>query len=385
LDILKKINKEKLIAWRRHFHMYPEIAYQEFESQQYILDQLKAYPELEVHTPAGTSVVAVLKAAKPGKVVGLRADFDALPIEETADVPFKSKNPGKMHACGHDFHAAMLLGAVDTLYAMKDELCGTIKFIFQHAEEVEPGGAIEIVNSGILDDVEAFYGAHVSAGDACGVIAAASGPIYAAADVFEINISGKGGHAARPDATIDTLLVGTEIVQALNYIVSRNVPSINRSVLTVGMFRAGSAFNIIPDTAEIQGTVRTYNAETRALITRRIHEITDNICAAYGATASVVYNNGYEPVYNDEYLYEVFKKTVQAYLPETTLEKFEPIMGGEDFSAYKKIAPIFFAGVGAKDEAAEPVGHHNPRLILNEGCLPIGCALYVTMAMALGK
>lgn len=381
MDIRSLINEESIINWRRHFHMYPEVAFKEFEGAKYIADELAKFPGIEVLRPTETSVVGVLKGGKPGKVIGLRADFDALPIEEEADVPFKSKNPGVMHACGHDFHAAMLLGAAQVLHKIKDELCGTVKFIFQHAEEVDPGGASQIIATGVLDDVGVFYGAHVSADDPVGIVAAAPGPVYANADFVSVKIQGKGAHAARPDQGIDTILVGAEVVQALNFIVSRNVRSADRAVLTIGIFHAGTAENIIPDSAHIAGTVRTYTPEVRDLMEERINQVTKGICDAYGAKATVNYERGYSAVVNDDELYDFFTKLVPEVLPDVNMKVMEPIMGAEDFSAYGKIAPALFAGIGASVAGEVRYGHHHPKVQFNEKALPIGAALYIAFAL----
>jgi amidohydrolase len=248
--------------------------------------------------------VAVLKGGKPGKTVGLRADFDALPVTEEADVAFKSKVPGVSHACGHDCHAAMLLGALDALYQVKDELHGTIKFIFQHGEEAVPGGALEIVKSGVLDDVQAFYASHVFPDALPGVVKCSPGTMTANTDFFRITIVGKGTHGAQPEKGIDSLLVGTEVVQAINFIVSRSVSAFENAVITVGSFHAGTAPNIVPHTAEIKGTVRTMDPKVRDFIEQKISDSANGICSAYGAKCTFHYERGYASVINDEALCE---------------------------------------------------------------------------------
>ena len=384
MDIKKMIDNGKLVAWRRHFHMYPELAFQEHESTKYIVAQLEQYPGVKILRPTKTGVVAVLKGGLPGKTVGLRADFDALPITEEADVEFKSKNPGAMHACGHDCHAAMLLGAVDVLYKIKDKLPGTVKFIFQHAEELPPGGATDFVKSGVLDDVDVFYGSHVASDTPVGVIKTGWGPMYANTDTFKMSIKGKGCHAASPHKGIDTLLIGLEVVQALNYIVSRNVPPAEPAVLTVGAFNAGAVANIVPDTAEIKGTVRTYNSEVRDMIVQKVKDLANGICTAYGATCTVDFVQGYAAVINDEDLYTFFNKIATDTLPDIKIEPAKPVMGGEDFSAYGAIAPAFFSGIGAMAEDGEVFPGHHPKYKINEACLPIGCALYIAFALRAG-
>ena len=381
IDINKLIDSEKLVAWRRHFHMYPEIGFCEHEGAKYIAAELANYPEIEVFHPSGTSVVAVLKGDKPGKVLGLRADFDALPITEEADVEFKSKNPGVMHACGHDCHAAMLLGAVDALYKIKDQLPGTVKFIFQHAEELPPGGALGIIKSGILDDVQAFYGGHIQTDTPVGTVKGIDGPTYANTDSFGVTIQGKGTHAASPQTGTDPLLIGTEIVQALNFIVSRSIAPRDSAVVTVASFHAGTADNIIADTAEMRGTVRSYEPAVRDLIEQKIHSIAKGICDAYDATCTVDYKRGYSAVVNDAVLYELFKEIITDDLHGVNLAVAKPGMGGEDFSEYGTIAPAFFSGIGGAFLDKENFPHHHPKFAIDEASLPIGCGTYVAFAL----
>ena len=381
MNILENINNEKVTQWRRHFHMYPELAYNEFETTMHIVEVAQAYPGLEILRPTPTGAVVVLKTGKPGPVIGLRADIDALPILEEADVPFKSKNDGVMHACGHDCHTAMLLGALDALYHQRDNLKGTIKFIFQHAEEKPPGGASQICKSGVLDDVQIFYGCHVFLNEPAGTVTSISGPLMANTDSFDILVQGKGTHAARPEKGIDSLLIGTEIVQAINYIVPRQVSAGEKAVITVGAFNSGNIHNVVPDTAEIKGTVRTYDKEVRELIEKRIKAMAEGICLAYGATCEVEYGGGYDSVVNTEDLNQFFRKTAKKYIPDIIIAEMEALMGGEDFSEYSKIAPSHFVGIGAKPKEGEKYGGHHPKFEVDEDCLPIGAALYAAIAL----
>jgi len=383
VDIKNLVDEKKIINWRRYIHMYPEVAFTEVETAKYIVNELANYPDLEIHRPSGNAVVAVLKGAKPGKIIGLRADFDALPVNEEADVEFKSKNPGVSHLCGHDCHAAMLLGAVDALYKIKDELAGTVKFIFQHAEELPPGGAKGIVESKILNDVEAFYAAHVFPDDPVGIVKSATGPVSANSDMFAIKIFGKGTHAAMPETGIDPLLIGAQIVQALNFIVSRNVSAFERAVLTVGAFNAGTSFNIIPDTAEIKGTIRTFSADVRDLMEKRMKEVAEGICKANGAVCEIDYKRGYSSTINDEKLHELFCKTIEKTYPDLKIAEMKPMMGGEDFSAYGSIAPTLFAGLCAGPASGEVFMNHHPKFNINEEVLPIGTAIAVAFALEL--
>jgi len=381
MDIINLLDIKKIVAWRRHIHMHPEVAFKEFETTAYLIAELSKYPGIKIHRPAATGLIAVLEGARPGKVIGLRADIDALPITEEADVDFASKNPGVMHACGHDCHAAMLLGAVDALYKMKDKLHGTIKFIFQHAEELDPGGAVDMAKSGLLDDVDAFFGTHVFVDAPAGVIKAAAGSVSANTDMFWIKIFGKGTHAALPEKGIDSLLLGTEVVQALNFIVSRNISAFDNAVVTIGAFNAGNAHNIVPDTAEILGTVRTVNRETRDMIEKRITDIAKGICAAYGAHCEIKYTRGYSAVINDENLCRYVKNIAEKTLPDVKVKTMEPMMGGEDFYVYGTIAPAFFLSIGTRPKGDGDFQLHHPKFFVDEDALPIGAAMYAAFAV----
>ena len=382
MEFLNSAVNEKVINWRRFMHKYPEISFKEEKTAAYIAGEIAKYEGVEIFKPAGNSIVAVLTGGKPGKVVALRADFDALPIVEEADVPFKSENVGVMHACGHDCHAAMLLGALDVLHGRRDELPGRVVFIFQHAEELLPGGAQEIVKSGILGQfgIEAFFAVHVFPDAPVGTVKISPGNMMANTDAFKINIQGRGAHGAMPETGIDTLLIGTEVVQALNFITSRYVAAFDNAVLSIGKFSAGTAPNIIPDTAVIEGTVRSMKPKTRDMIENRVKEMAKNICAAYGGTCSVDYLRGYTSVYNDDRLCREFKEVIAKTLPELNMVDMLPLMGGEDFSAYQAIAPTLFLSLGAMPASGEWYINHHPKFELNEDVLPVGTALYAVFA-----
>ena len=380
MSLDKKIDAEKVLAWRRHLHRHPEVGYAERETTAYIEKELKAYPGIEIRRPTPTGLVAVLKGG-PGPVVGLRADIDALPIQEEADVPFRSANDGAMHACGHDCHAAMLLGAADLLHSRRGALGGTVKLIFQHAEEVPPGGASELCASGLLNDVQAFYGAHVFVSKPAGTIMTAAGHIFANTDNFDIAIQGKGTHAARPECGIDSLLVGAQVVQALNNIVSRQVSPFSEAVVTVGAFNSGSIHNVVPDTAKIMGTVRTYDKELHAKIQSSIKALTEGICQGHGAACTVEFGGGYDCVYNSEALHGFFNKAAKKHLPAIQIAEMLPLMGGEDFGEYSKIAPSYFASIGGMPKGGAVYGGHHPKFEIDEDCLPIGAALYAAFAL----
>ncbi|MDR1467435.1 MAG: amidohydrolase [Oscillospiraceae bacterium] len=383
INVDEFINQQKIVEWRRHFHMFPELSFQEYETTKYIIEQLSNYPELDILRPTKTGLIAVIKGEKPGKVVALRADIDALPIQEETDVEFKSKNPGIMHACGHDCHAAMLLGAIDVLYRIKNELSGTIKFIFQHAEEDgRSGGAEEFVKSGFLNDVEAFYGSHVFPEFSVGVVLAGSGPVWASSDAFNIEVIGKGGHAAYPEKAVNPIIIGAEIVRALNLIISNDVIANESAVVTVGSFHAGTMSNIIPNSCEIKGIVRAHQPRVREFIEQKIKLLLDDVDTSYGTKCKLTYSYGYSAVINDENLYHLLKKIATEYLPNIKIEEMNPTMYAEDFSAYRAIAPSFFACIGSKPDSDEYFELHHSRFNINEKVLAIGTALYVEFALS---
>ena len=255
--------KDQLIEWRRHFHKNPELSFEETNTSQFVYETLKSFGELEVSRPTKTSVVARLMGDNPGQTLGLRADMDALPIQEENEFEFNSTNPGVMHACGHDGHTAMLLGAAKILSEQKDELSGEIKFIFQHAEELPPGGAQELVEAGVMDDVDYIVGLHLMSTLPKGNIGIAHGPITSNSDTFDLKIIGKGGHSSQPENSVDPVVMGAQVINNLQHIVSRNTDPAERLVVSTTTLRAGMAKNVIPGFVEIGGSVRSFNNTVR--------------------------------------------------------------------------------------------------------------------------
>lgn len=370
LFALLEENYEEIVQLRRYFHQHPELSFEEVETPKYIA----AYHTKLGHDVrtgvGGRGVVAKLTGGKPGKTIALRADFDALPIQEERDVPYRSEVPGVMHACGHDGHTAQLLGLAKALNAMKDELEGTVVFIHQHAEEVPPGGAIAMIEDGCLDGVDAIFGTHLWATDPYGTVATKSGPIMAAADRFDIHIQGKGGHGANPHVTKDAIVIGSQLVTNLQQIVSRRVNPQDPAVVSVASFEAKNGFNIIADRATLTGTVRTFNEETRASIEQEIDRIAKGTCLAADATYDYTYSRGYPPLVNDETLANYVIETAKSVPEVTDVQIAEPHMGGEDFAYYVKHVPGAFFFVGAADpewDIAYP--HHHPKFSINEKAL----------------
>lgn len=370
--------KEQLIEWRRHFHRYPELSFQEEKTSQFIYDILQTIPHLEISRPTKYSIMARLTGKRPGKTIAIRADMDALPIREENQFEFVSKNPGVMHACGHDGHIAMLLGTVYTLVEQREKIQGEIRFLFQHAEENFPGGAGEMVAAGVMEDVDYIIGAHLWASLEVGKVGVIYGPAMAAPDVFKITIEGKGGHAGIPHETVDSIAIGTQVVTQLQQIVSRLTNPLDSLVVSVTQFHAGTTHNVIPEQAKIEGTVRSLKHELREQTAQRIENIVKHITEAYGATYHYSYEYGYRPVVNDEWVTQLVENTALELYGRERVSRLQPTMAGEDFSAFLQKAPgtFFFIGAGNKEKGIV-YPHHHPRFTIDEDALPIGVEVFV--------
>lgn len=369
----------ELVTFRRDLHMYPELSFEEVETPAKIANYLKELG-LEVKTGVGgRGVVGLLKGGKPGKTVALRADFDALPIQDQKDVPYKSRVPGVMHACGHDIHTAGLLGVAKVLSEHREELAGNVVFIHQFAEELAPGGAKPMIEDGCLEGVDVIYGAHVWASMPVGVVGVKDGFTMAASDAFDVEIQGKGGHGATPHVTVDPVVAGSQLVLNLQQIVSRKVDPLKPAVVTVGSFHSGQAFNVIPDTAKITGTVRTFNEDVRDLIEKEIGKTVQATCDQAGATATYSYRRGYPALWNDPRETDRLEQVAQAVVGEENVKRMQSIMGGEDFAYYLQERPgtFFFVGGGNSDiDAVFP--HHHPKFDVDEKAMLITGKCFIT-------
>ncbi|MBM4761756.1 amidohydrolase [Bacillus sp. B15-48] len=387
--ITQEIDKvfHDVIEWRRYLHKHPELSFQEHNTADYVYSVLEGFGSFELSRPTKTSVLARLKGANPGKVIALRADMDALPIHEETGLPFASVNDGVMHACGHDAHTAMLLGAAKILKEHKDALSGEIVFIFQHAEELPPGGAREMVAAGVLDGVDQVLGIHLMTTLPYRTIGIRHGAISSASDIFEITVQGKGGHASTPELTTDPLAIGAQIVTGLNHIVSRSIAPLQSGVVSVTRFHGGgAALNVIPDTVNIGGSVRTLNESVRELIKTRIREIAEGIAKAHGAEAKVEYTYGYNSVVNEKELTDKVACLIQEKFPDRNLEWIDPMLGGEDFSAFSDEKPGCFIMVGAKnDEKGIIYPHHHPKFDVDESAMKDGLKFHVLAALTLAN
>jgi amidohydrolase len=370
---------DDVVAWRRHLHRHPELSFEERETAAFVAATLEGFGDgLEVERPAENSVVARLRTGRPGPVVALRADIDALPIDEQSGVEFASENAGVMHACGHDAHTAMLLGAARLLSEAREDLPGgELRFVFQPAEELAPGGARDLVAAGVLEGVDLVYGCHLWTPLALGNVAAMPGPFMAAADFFTLAITGRGGHGGLPHLADDTVAIGAQVVTNLQHVVSRRVDPLERAVLSVGAFHAGDAPNVLPDRAELAGTVRTFDAAVRERMPVLIEAVVRGVTSAHGASYELDYRLGYHPVVNDERATALVRDAIGA----EALTDLAPIMGGDDFSAYLAEAPGCYAFIGAgSEESGATFPHHHPRFRIDERALETGVRLHVDVA-----
>jgi len=374
----QKVPADKIVEWRRQIHQNPELSFKETNTSNYVAEVLRSFGNIEVQRPAATSVLGILRGARPGKTVAFRADMDALPVQEETGLPFASTVQGVSHACGHDAHTAMLLGTAATLSKMQKDIVGTVYFIFQHAEEQDPGGSQEIIKSGALRDVEAFFGMHVFSGFSAGHIGILpKGAASTTADGFSLKIQGKGSHGSMPQLGIDPVVTGAEIVIALQTIVSRNVAPGETAVVSIGRFQAGTAPNVIPDTAELAATIRTISEPTRQLVAERVKTIVDSIAKAHGATYKLDYFYSYPAVQNDPALVDLAKASAAKILGAAQVHDVPRMPASEDFARYTDIAPSCFLELGV---GSGPANHH-PKFNLDEGALTNGVKAQVQIIL----
>lgn len=380
-DLIESV-KEEVIEWRRYLHKYPELSFHEEKTAQFVYETLQTFGDLEISRPTKTSVVARLIGQQPGKVIALRADMDALPIEEENNFDFVSQNSGVMHACGHDGHTAMLLGTAKILLGLKEQIKGEVRFIFQHAEEVFPGGAEELVQAGVMDEVDVVIGSHLWSPLEIGKIGVAFGPMMASADTFSLVISGNGGHAGFPHQTVDSIAIGAEVVTNLQHIVSRATDPLDNLVVSVTQFIGGTAINVIPDSVHIQGSVRCFDSKLRETVPTLMERVIKGVTEAHGATYKFNYHFGYRAVINDENITSVIENTVRDVLGDEAFERIKPVMGAEDFSAYQQKGPGTFFFIGAGNVEKDIIyPHHHPRFTIDEDALQNGVKIFVHAAM----
>ena len=378
---LKDVAKQVVLD-RRHLHMHPEVRFQEVETSRYVAERLRSL-NVDVRHPVGkTGVIGLIRGAKSGKTLMLRADMDALPIDEENDVPYKSTRSGVMHACGHDGHTAILMGVAQVLTQRAGRLNGDLKLCFQPAEEGS-GGALAMIEDGVLDapKPDVVVGLHLAQWLPVGTVAVSPGPIHATPTRLEIDVQGQGGHAAAPHRCVDSVLVAAQIVVALHQIVAREVNPLDRAVITIGSSHAGTTYNVIADTAELRGTIRAYDEGMRDFLRRRIEEVATGVARSMRAEAVVRTMPGPPPVVNDPEVAAVVEKIARETAGVTEVGPCEPSMGADDVAEYLKRVPGCYFWLGTRNESRGITGeHHHPRYDLDEAALPLGVELLARVA-----
>lgn len=385
VEFIKEIENyfESLVELRRYLHQYPEASYQEDETSAFVESYLKQLKHAEIIKPVGTSVIAIFRSQKAKKKIGLRADMDALPIhEELMDLDYRSKNEGYMHACGHDGHTAMLLIACQWFNDHIDQLDSDIYCIFQHAEELQPGGARAIMDTSILDDLDFIYGQHFNPGLPLGYVDIKEGAVTTNSDDYQITIQGIGGHSSKPSQAINPVNVASLIIQAINEIPSQVIDSQEPAVISNTFIQSGhpTALNIISDQLTLAGNIRTFDISVANLIEQRIHQVVKGISEAYGVSYQFTYRKGARAVINNKSSSQSVKAIAKAVRIDKVVS-LKPEMFGEDFSAYSQVIPATFALIGSSTSEATSYPLHHPRFNIDEKALLVGLKMLVGIAL----
>ena len=377
--------QEEIVAMRRELHKIPELGFNLPKTREFVVKKLEEIGIPYTLSEKDSSIIATMKCGKPGKVLALRADMDALPITEDTGLSFTSEHPGCMHACGHDTHTAMLLGAIKVLYPHREELSGEIRFLFQTAEELAKGSAIVIENGG-MEGVDAVFGIHIGSildkSIPCGTIACIPGPIMASYDRFVIDVKGVGCHASTPEKGVDPINIAAHIVLALQTINAREIAATDAGVVTMGMIRGGEQYNAIPSTVHIEGTTRALKEDIRQKLAKRIGEIAKTTAEAFGGTVDYTMDWGAPPVINDKEMAVFAQDAIRDIFGEHMITFREsPNMGGEDFALYLQKAPgafMFLSSTNPEKKTDYP--HHNPKFDVDEDVFWMGSASFVAIA-----
>jgi len=373
--------KEELIALRREFHKNPELGWEEIRTGKRVEEELKKIG-IGIERVAKTGIVGTLKGREGGKVVALRADMDALPIEEANnDIPYKSKNKGVMHACGHDGHTAMLLIAAKVLWELRDQIKGTVKFIFQPAEELIQGGKM-MLDEGVMEGVDAILGIHIWSQLPTGKVSLEPGPRFAVSDRFKITVKGKGSHGAVPHLGVDAIVVASAIVMNLQTIVSREIDPLEPVVVSIGTINGGFNFNVICNEVVLEGTTRSFNQDIQNRFPDRIRRIVDNVASSFNAKAEVDYTIGSLSCINHPAISQIAKAGITKLYGEDVVINFEKIMGGEDFAYLIQTVPGIIVFLGGGNKAKNTTyPHHHEKFNIDEDALPVGTSLYAQFAL----
>jgi len=368
------VEQNKLVQWRRHLHRNPELSFQEHKTSAFIEQELQAM-SIDTWRLKPTGVIGVINPKKTGAAIALRADIDALPLEDAKEVEYKSQVEGVMHACGHDGHTAILLGVAEDLAEKREKLPGRVVLIFQPAEEKPPGGAQSVIEQGWLEGVDWIFGLHLWAGIPIGYVGLGTGPIMANADEFSIKVTGRGGHGSMPQDTVDSVLVASQIVTALQTVVSRSVKPQEPAVLSIGSIHGGTGFNIIAQETRMTGTYRSFSEGTRVIIEQRIKAISEAVCAAYGAQCEVECHRGHPAVVNSEKGVNILRAVADRVIGAGKVLEPELSLGGEDFAYYLQKTPGAFLFLGATRDEVYP--HHHPNFDFAEEAMLTGVEILV--------
>ncbi|WP_029329108.1 amidohydrolase [Lentibacillus jeotgali] len=365
--------EDEMIELRRYLHEHPELSFEEEKTAEYIADFYSG-KDVEVETDIGNGhgIIVTIKGASGGKTIGLRADFDALPIKEEADVPFKSQSEGVMHACGHDAHTAYLLILADCLIQLKDQLKGTIKIIHQHAEEQPPGGAKSIVDSGKLDDLEAIFGIHILPMAPAGTVGYHSGYSFNGRTYFKLKIKGIGGHGSSPHKANDAIVAGAHFVTAVQTVVSRRVDPMHSGVITIGSFDGKGSFNVIKDSIELEGDIRYSDDETQKVIDDEFHRIVEGLEGLFGVTCELTYTPDYPPLYNNPELTAFVADTLNSIQDKefNEVKEFPKLAPSDDFAYYLEKIPGSYFYIGCTPKGVnEPYFNHHPKFDIDEDAI----------------
>lgn len=373
---------DEVVATRRDLHVHPELGFEEHRTSALVAERLGELG-FEVHTGIGqTGVVGVLRGMRPGKTIMLRADMDALPIDEENDVPYRSGTPVHMHACGHDGHVAMLLGAARVVATRRDEVAGTVCFLFQPAEEGK-GGAKAMVADGVLErfGIERAYGLHLASSHPVGQVGLRAGPFYASSDSIEITIEGKGGHGAAPHLSIDPVYVASQFVVAVQQVVSRQVDPIEPAVVTIGAINGGTTHNVIPSRVRLLGTVRAFDADVRARMSERIERVLRGVCESSGATYDFTYLWRYPVTSNDAEQTRYTRALAERVVGTERVAEVPKLMGAEDFSFFAERVPACFFTIGSNGGPNSAFPHHHARFDIDETALETGVRMMIALAL----
>lgn len=372
----------EVVATRRDLHEHPELGFEEHRTSAMVAARLRELG-YDVHTGIGqTGVVGVLRGARAGKTIMLRADMDGLPIDEENDVPYRSRTATHMHACGHDGHVAMLLGAARVVASRKDEVAGTVCFLFQPAEEGK-GGAKAMVDDGVLErfGIERAYGLHLASSHPAGQVGVREGAFYASSDSIEITIEGKGGHGAAPHLSIDPVYVASQFVVAVQQVVSRNIDPIEPAVVTIGAIHGGTTHNVIPSRVQLMGTVRAFDADVRAKMAERIERVLRGICESSGATYTFEYLWRYPVTSNDAEQTRYVRALAERVAGAEHVADVPKLMGAEDFSFFAERVPACFFTIGSNGGPDSAWPHHHARFDIDESALPTGVRMMIALAL----